>query len=100
MKGCCFLRPWKSNSLTLIISLVSRQGCNKFAHCEDIDMRKVRFLGCICLYNVWQIGSADSLFQWNRNAYPALISEPKGISILGAFSPGEEGVGGRRCSVF
>jgi len=47
-------------------------------------MRKVRFLGCICLYNLSRIGGADT------------INVPKGISILGAFFPGEEGVGGRR----
>jgi len=55
-------------------------------------MRKVRFLGCICLY----FGGADNLFQWNRNAYSAPINVPKGIRILGAFSPRKERVRGRR----
>ena len=61
-------------------------------------MRKVGFLGCscICSYNLSLIGGADSLFQWNRNAYPAPIIVPKGISIPGAFFPGEKGVGGKR----
>ena len=48
-------------------------------------MRTVRFLGCICLYNLSRFGGADSLFQWNRNAYPAPINVSKGIHILEAF---------------
>ena len=57
-------------------------------------MRTVRFLGCICLYNLSRFGGADNLFQWNRNAYLAPINVPKGIRILGAFFSWRRG-GGR-----